>query len=82
MRRRSGASEVGDLDFELAEAVHEIGTDALDIARDMHPHAPLVQFLEQDAQLQFGEPRPDAAVDAIAEGDMAASVLAREIELG
>ncbi len=36
----------------------------LDIARDVHAHAALVHFLEQDAQLHFSEPRAHASVDA------------------
>ena len=58
--------------------MNEAGVDALGFTDDLHAHAPCRHFLEQDAQLQLGEPRADAAVDAIAEGEVAPGILAVE----
>src|SRR3546814_7801698 len=63
---------------QRAEAVDETGVDALGIARDCHAHPPRRHFLEQDAQLQFGEARTDAAVNAVTEREVAAGILAIE----
>src|SRR3546814_9660054 len=49
---------------------------ALGLARDLHAHPPRRHFLEQNAQLQLGEARADAAVNAVAEGQVAAGILA------
>src|SRR3546814_11206643 len=69
-----------DLHRQRAEAVDEAGVDALGLARDGHAHPPRRHFLEQDAQLQFGEARPDAAVDAVSEGEVPPRILADEPE--
>src|SRR3546814_15070509 len=69
-----------DLHRQRAEAVDEAGVDALGLARDGHAHPPRRHFLEQDAQLQFGEARTDAAVDAVSEGEVPPRILAIEPE--
>src|SRR3546814_15588179 len=57
-----------DLHGQRTETVDETGVDALGLARDLHAHPPRRHFLEQNAQLQLGEARADAAVNAVAEG--------------
>src|SRR3546814_19378463 len=63
-----------DLHGQRAETVDEAGVDALGLARDCHAHPPRRHFLEQDAQLQLGEARADAPVNAVAEGKVAAGI--------
>src|SRR3546814_16941243 len=65
-----------DLHGQRTETVDETGVDALGLARDLHAHPPRRHFLEQNAQLQLGEARADAAVNAVAEGQVAAGILA------
>src|SRR3546814_14689776 len=67
-----------DLHRQRAEAVDEAGVDALGLARDGHAHPPRRHFLEQDAQLHFGEARPDATVDAVSEGEVTPQLLATQ----
>src|SRR3546814_13183352 len=59
-----------DLHGQRTETVDETGVDALGLARDLHAHPPRRHFLEQNAQLQLGEARADAAVNAVAEGQV------------
>src|SRR3546814_11061182 len=69
-----------DLHGQRAETVDEAGVVALGLARDCHAHPPRRHFLEQDAQLQLGEARADAAVNAVAEGQVAAGIPAVEFQ--
>ena len=74
-------SELFDFHFEFAEAMNEIRPHPLDIAHHFHAHAALVDFLEQNPELEFGQTRTDTAMNAVAEGDMAPCVLARDVQL-
>ena len=53
-------------------APHEIGVDALGLARDLDAAEAFEDFFPENAQLQFREPVADAAMDAEAEGEMLA----------
>jgi hypothetical protein len=61
-----------DADWHRAHAVDEVRVGAA--RRRQHLDDPMTrqQLLPQDAQLQFGEPIADAAMDAEAEGQMLA----------
>ena len=61
--------------------MNEIRPHPLDIAHHFHAHAALVDFLEQNPKLEFGQTRTDTAMNAVAEGDMAPCVLARDVQL-
>src|SRR3546814_11072162 len=67
-----------DLHGQRAETVDEAGVDALGRARACHAHPPRRHFLEQDAPLQLGAQRADAAVKDVAEWQGAAGIHAVE----
>ena len=52
----------------------EARRDAGRFADDVHAHPPLRHLLQQHADLQFRQPRADAAVDAVAERQVAAGI--------
>lgn len=54
--------------------------DADRFGLDMDAQAARGHFLDQDADLQLCQPRPDAAVDAVAERQVASRVLAADVE--
>ena len=74
-------SKLSDFDFQLAEAVHEIGAHSLNVACDMNAHPAFVHFFQQNPQLQLCQPRADAAVNAMTKRDMAARILTLNVQL-
>jgi len=60
--------------------VDEIGAHAFHFAHHIHPHPALVHFFEQHPQLHFGQPRTDAAVDAVAKRKIAPGIFAGDVE--
>ena len=60
----------------MAIAMDEAGMDALGFGEHVHAQAALLHLADQRGELQFGDARPDAAVDAVTEGEVAPRILA------
>src|SRR4051812_41938322 len=70
-QRRSVPTE---LHWQLAVSMDETRSNPLGFARDVRPQPALRHFIEQHRDLQLGQPRTDAAMDAVAERQMASSI--------
>ena len=59
----------------------EVGADPFDLAGDIYPHPPLVHLFHQDLELQFSQPRSNAAMDAVAKRKVPPGIVAVQDDL-
>ena len=52
----------------------ETARNTFGFRQHVYAHAALGHFLQQDADLQFGQPRADTAMNAVSKGEMAARI--------
>src|SRR3546814_2730413 len=63
---------------QLAIAMNEARRHARRLPGHVHAQPPLRHFLQQDVDLQLGQPRADAAGDAVAEREMTPRIGSRD----